>query len=128
MSGQDERTARGEELFDAVYGGVVPLPPQDRRDAYVHNTIDHLFGEVWTRDVLDIPQRRLLILGAVIALGETGIAEIQIRAALAKGELSIEQVEEIRVFMVNYFGHPRIANFSAAMARAIAAHREQNGG
>ena len=57
-----------------------------------------------------------------------GIAEIQIRAALAKGELSIEQVEEIRVFMVNYVGHPRIANFSAAMARAIAAHREQNGG
>ena len=83
MSAPDERTERGEALFHAVYGGVVPLPPRDVRGAYVTNTIDHLFGEVWTRDVLSIEQRRLLILGAVIALGETDFAEIQIRAAMA---------------------------------------------
>ena len=101
MSGEKDRTARGEALFEAVYGGVVPLPPRESRGAYVQTTMDHLFGEVWTRDVLTIAQRRLLILGAVIALGETDIAEIQIRAALAKGELTVEQVEEIRGFMVN---------------------------
>lgn len=128
MSGEEDRTARGEALFDAVYGGVVPLPPRESRGAYVQNTIDHLFGEVWTRDVLTVAQRRLLILGAVIALGETDIAEIQIRAALAKGELTVEQVEEIRVFMVNYVGHPRMASFSAALARALAAHRGTSGG
>ena len=128
MSREEDRTARGEALFDAVYGGVVPLPPRESRGAYVQNTIDHLFGEVWTRDVLTIAQRRLLILGAVIALGETDIAEIQIRAALAKGELTVEQVEEIRVFMVNYVGHPRMASFSAALARALSAHREALGG
>ena len=128
MSAQDDRTARGEKLFDAVYGGVVPLPPRESRRANVQNTIDHLFGEVWTRDVLTIAQRRLLILGAVIALGETDIAEIQIRAALAKGELTVEQVEEIRVFMVNYVGHPRMASFSAALARALATHQGKSGG
>ena len=127
MSREEDRTARGEALFDAVYGGVVPLPPRESRGAYVQNTIDHLFGEVWTRDVLTIAQRRLLILGAVIALGETDIAEIQIRAALAKGELTVEQVEEIRVFMVNYVGHPRMAGFSAALGRALAAHRGTSG-
>ena len=128
MSGEDDRTARGEALFDAVYGGVVPLPPRESRRAYVQNTIDHLFGEVWTRDVLTIAQRRQLILGAVIALGETDIAEIQIRAALVKGELTVEQVEEIRVFMVNYVGHPRMASFSAALARALATHQGKSGG
>lgn len=125
-SKQDERTERGETLFDAVYGGVVPLPPRATRNAYVTNTIDHLFGEVWTRDVLSIEQRRLLILGAVIALGEVDIADIQIRAALAKGELTVEQVEEIRAFMVHYVGHPRMASFSAALARALAAHAESS--
>ena len=54
-------------------------------------------------------------------------AEIQIRAALAKGELTVEQVEEIRVFMVNYVGHPRMASFSAALGRALAAHRKASG-
>ena len=126
MSVVDERTVPGEQLFDAVYGGVVPLPPRDVRGAYVDNTINHLFGEVWTRDILSIEQRRLLILGAVIALGETDIAEIQIRAALAKGELTIEQVEEIRVFMVNYVGHPRMASFATALGRALAAHSNAN--
>lgn len=128
MSGGKDRTERGEAMFDAVYGGVVPLPPRETRTPYVHDTIDHLFGEVWPRDMLGIAQRRLLILGAVIALGEKDIAEIQIRAALAKGELTVEQVEEIRLFMVNYVGHPRIASFSAAMAKAIAAHQESAGG
>lgn len=124
MSHQDDRTKRGEELFDAVYGGVVPLPPRETRNAYVENTINHLFGEVWTRDVLSIEQRRLLILGAVIALGETDIAEIQIRAALAKGELTVEQVEEIRVLMVHYVGHPRMVSLSTAIAKALADHQK----
>ncbi len=127
MSGGDERpagsrTERGEALFDAVYGGVVPLPPRDSRNPYVHDTIDHLFGEIWPREVLTIAERRLLILGAVIALGEKDIAQIQLRAALARGELTVEQVEEIRLFMVNYVGHPRMASFSAAIAGALAAH------
>lgn len=123
----DERTVRGEAMFDAVYGGVVPLPPRETRNAYVGNTIDHLFGEVWPREVLTIEQRRLLVLGAVIALGEEGIAEIQVRAALAKGELTVEQSEEIRLFMVHYVGHPRISTFSQALSRAVAAHGAQDG-
>lgn len=122
MTADPSRTDRGETMFDAVYGGVVPLPPRETRNSYVANTIDHLFGEVWPREVLTIEQRRLLILGAVIALGEQGIAEIQVTAALAKGELTVEQAEEIRLFMVHYVGHPRIATFSAALTRAIAAH------
>lgn len=122
MSADSNRTERGEAMFDLVYGGVVPLPARDTRSPYVANTIDHLFGEIWPRDVLTLEQRRLLILGAVIALGEEGIAEIQVTAALAKGELSVEQAEEIRLFMVHYVGHPRISSFSAALARAVAAH------
>lgn len=121
------RTERGEEMFDQVYGGVVPLPPRDTRNAYVENTIDHLFGEVWTRDALSIAERRLLILGAVIALGEREITEIQLRAALAKGELTVDQLEEIRTFMVHYVGHPRMASFSVALAKALASDESGQG-
>ena len=123
MIGDDERTARGEAMFEAVYGGVVDLPPRDQRDAFVTNTVDQLFAETWSRDVLSVGQRRLLIIGSVIASGQTEIAEIQIRAALALGELTVKQVEEIRVFMVNYVGYPLISSFAAALTRAIAAHR-----
>lgn len=119
----DDRTRRGEELFDAVYGGIVPLPPRDARNPYLDNTINQLFGEVWSRDVLSIAARRLLILGAVIAEGNSAIAEIQLRAALARKELTVEQAEEIRLFMVHYVGHPRIMHFSAALANAIEAHK-----
>jgi len=120
MSGAGDRRDAGEAMFARVYGPVVPIPPRGKRDAFIDNTIDHLFGEVWTRDVLDIRSRRLMILGAVLALGETGIQEVQLRAALANGELTPDQAREILVFMVNYVGYPRASGFQQVLARVLA--------
>ena len=116
----DQRRDLGEAMFERVYGGVVPLPPRDGRSTFVTNTIRQLFGEVWPREVLSVEQRRLLILGAVIALGEAGITEIQLRAALAKSELSREQIEELLVFMVNYVGYPRASTLQQVIGRVLA--------
>lgn len=119
MSVENRREA-GEAMFARVYGAVVPVPPAEKRDAFVNGTIDHLFGEVWTRDVLDIRSRRLLILGAVLALGEVGIQEVQLRAALANGELTPDEAREILVFMVNYVGYPRASSFQQVLNRVLA--------
>lgn len=115
-----DRRARGEAMFEQVYGGVVALPPREGRSTYVTNTIEQLFAEVWSRDVLSVAQRRLLILGAMIAMGEAGILEIQLRAALAKGELSREQVEELLIFMVHYVGYPRASVLQQLIQRVLA--------
>jgi 4-carboxymuconolactone decarboxylase len=110
---------RGEEMFNKVYGGVVPLP-QDQESAFLKNTIEHLFGEVWSRNVLSVKERRLIAIGVIAALGESATFEIQIKSALAKGELTREQVQEIMVFIVYYIGYPRASGLHGALARALA--------
>lgn len=121
---KNNRRQKGEAMFAQVYGPVVPLPPDEMRDAFVDNTIDHLFGEIWSRTgegALSIRDRRLMILGAVAALGEGGIAEIQMRAALANEELTPAQLRESLLFLVHYVGYPRASTLQAALKRALAA-------
>lgn len=123
MSEDNSRRDRGEEMFNTVYGGIVPLPPREGRSVFVTHTIEQLFAETWTRDVLSVEQRRLLLIGAVMALGEHSIIEIQMRAALARQELTPEQLEEINVFMVNYVGYPRATGVQAIIRKVIADHQ-----
>jgi 4-carboxymuconolactone decarboxylase len=113
------RRERGEEMFDTVYGGIVPLP-QDKDSAFVKHTLEQLFAEVWTRDVLSVKERRLLAIGAIAALGESMTFEIQMKAALAKGELTKEQAKEVLVFIVHYVGYPRVSGLVGALTRALA--------
>jgi len=102
-----ERRERGLKMFNEVYGGIVPVPPPDKQGAFFHQTIDQLFAETWSRPNMSIKERRLVALGAVAALGETEMFEIQIRAALKKGELTKAQVEDMVLFLPAYISYPR---------------------
>jgi 4-carboxymuconolactone decarboxylase len=113
------RRERGEEMFNTVYGGIVPMP-EDKENPFISNTLEHLFAEVWSRNVLSVKERRLLAIGAIAALGESATFEIQMRAALAKGELTKEQVKEVLVFIVYYIGYPRTSGLVGALKRALA--------
>ena len=119
----DERRARGEELFKQVYGGIVSVPPEAKDAPFIDIMLRNLFGEVWARDVMSVRDRRLLLIGAIAALGEGTIMEIQLRAALRNKELTEEQVNEILVMLASYVGYPRATNLQAAIMRAIAAEK-----
>ncbi|MCP4905176.1 MAG: carboxymuconolactone decarboxylase family protein, partial [bacterium] len=47
-----ERRKRGEEMLKEVYAGDVASPPPGM--PFVDLMLEHLFAEVWTRDILDI--------------------------------------------------------------------------
>lgn len=119
-----ERRERGLKMFEEVYGGVVPVPPPDRRGAFFDQTIDQLFSETWTRPNLSIRDRRLLTLGAVAALGEGEMFEIQLRAAMRKGEFTKAQVEDMVLFLPAYVGYPRTSKILAIMYKVFADHPE----
>ena len=59
--------------------------------------LESLFAEVWTRDVLSMRDRRLILLGAIGALGEKDTFAIQCKAALKNEELTPEQLREVVV-------------------------------
>lgn len=68
-----------------------------------------LFAEVWTRDVLSMRDRRLLLLGVVAARGVADVWRVQARAALRNGELTPEELRETLVMLAPYAGYPCVA-------------------
>jgi len=118
MSSKDERRARGKQVFEQVYGGVVPLPPNSDSSGFMQLLLDQTFAEVWSREALSIRDRRLIVMGVLAALGEDAPFVIQMKAALLKQELTAEQVREIPAFLAHYVGFPRAARLFQAVAAA----------
>jgi len=116
---EESSREKGEAMFAKVYGGAVQLAPPEARDDYVNDVVDHLFGKVWPRSALPIRDRRLVIIGIAIAQGEDPIIEIQLRSALANGELSPQDIRDILTMMPYYVGYPRAGRLQGIVRRIL---------
>ena len=114
-----ERYARGLAKFNEVYHGDVAAPPAGAMD-FFDVMIEQLFAEVWTRPHLEQRERRLLLIGAIAALGEPDTFAIQIRAAVKGGELTPDQARECLIMLTPYVGYPRAAALVGKLENAIA--------
>ncbi len=116
----DERRKRGMKMFDEVYGGVVPFPAKELHDDFLFNNVDQLFSEVWARPQMSIRDRRLFVMGIICAQAEDGTFEIQVRAALHKGELTPDDIRELIVILPYYVGYPRATKMRYVTQRVLA--------
>ncbi len=116
----NERRARGMKLFDDVYGGVVPFPPEHLHDDFLFTMVDELFSEVWARPTMSIRDRRLVAIGVIASQGEADTFEIQVRASMHKGELSRDDIKEIVLLLPYYIGYPRASRMRAVTQRIFA--------
>jgi 4-carboxymuconolactone decarboxylase len=116
----DDRYQRGVEMIKKVYAGDVIVPPKGAM-AFSDLMLESLFAEVWTREELSIRDRRLILFGAIGALGEKDTFAIQAKAALKNEELTPEQLREIIITLANYAGYPRAAGLIGVAENAIAA-------
>jgi 4-carboxymuconolactone decarboxylase len=112
------RRAKGAEMLAKVYAGDVAVPPAGA-SAFADLMLEQVFAEVWTRPALSMRDRRLLIMGAIAALGESMTWKIQVRAAIKNGELTAEQARETLIQLVQYVGYPRGAGLLGATEEAI---------
>jgi 4-carboxymuconolactone decarboxylase len=116
--GTNEARAAGMAKMDEVYGFSVD--PDAIAGPYVDVTVDHLFGAIWTREALDVRDRRMLTIGVLAALGQANLLEIQFRSALERGELTEEQVREVVLHLAHYTGWPLSTGVNAAAEKIIA--------
>jgi 4-carboxymuconolactone decarboxylase len=116
----DERRKKGLKYFDEVYGGIVPFPPESLHDDFLFNTVDQLFSEVWSRPTMSIRDRRLFVMGIIAAQAEADTFEIQVRAALHKGELTPADIRELAVILPYYVGYPRGSRMRGVTQKVLA--------
>ncbi|CAM3205845.1 carboxymuconolactone decarboxylase family protein [Prescottella defluvii] len=116
-----ERRRRGVSMMNEVYGWEMPA---DVPGDFFAVTADHLFADIWTRPGLSVRDRRLLLLGAIAAQGQTDVAKIQINAALGNEELTEQQVEEAAIFLCHYVGWPLGTGLNNALISVKADRRK----
>lgn len=113
-----ERRARGLEMLAEVYAGDVVTPPEG--NAFTDIMLEQLFAEVWSRDVLSIRDRRILLLGITAEKGETTTFGIQAKAALKRRELTPDELREFLLVIAQYAGYPRAASLLGVIEQKIA--------
>ena len=120
----DEKWQIGAEKLTDVYQGMVSVVPPGLMDFSDIMTRD-LFGGIWTREQLDVAQRRLIVMGAIAAIGGPNTWKLQCKSALKRGELTEEQVREVLIQATPYVGYPRAAELVGTTEEAISECRRE---
>jgi len=100
----DSRRARGEAAYREVHGRDAPaVRTAFRGRAY----LDYLYGEVWTRDrFLSRRDRRIISICCCAQLGVDSETREHLRAAMATGDMTFEELQELVVHYAVYVGWP----------------------
>jgi 4-carboxymuconolactone decarboxylase len=117
----DELRRKGLEKMNEVYGWEMP---NIEGDPFFDLTVDHLFGDIWTRPGLSMRDKRIMTLTAVTATGSRDLAEIQINAALLNGELTETELKEMAVFLTHYLGFPLGSALNGAVSTVVAKRKK----
>jgi len=118
MSSDPDRRQKGLETMAAVYGWPPVVDSPDNE--FFGVTVEHLFAEIWTRELLTVRDRRLLLLGALMASGDFDVIGMQIDAAFKLGELDADQLREVVLFMAHYIGWPRATKLNTEVEKILA--------
>jgi 4-carboxymuconolactone decarboxylase len=98
-----ERRARATRMYREVTTSD-PLPVTD---AYLEQTLDKVFGEIWTRPGLSRKERRWISLTCAACDGAAVASESHMRSALASGDVSRTEMLEFVLQFAHYAGWPR---------------------
>jgi 4-carboxymuconolactone decarboxylase len=81
-------------------------------------SMEFVFGQIWSRDVLDAKQRSLVTIGILIALRQTEELKNHIRIGLTNG-LTVRQIEEATIQAAAYAGFPAAHAASNAILEVL---------
>jgi len=107
------RKVLGDEWVDRALKNTTPFNAefQDLITRYAWN-------EIWNRDGLTHKERRLIVIGSMVALGKWEEFKLHVRAALESRDLSMDDVKEILLQQAVYCGVPA-ANTAFREAREV---------
>lgn len=112
-----ERTETGRRRYREVMVSDAPPPMTPYLE---HGVVDSVFGELWSRPGLSQRDRRFVTLACVAAAAVEVPVEQHVYAAMASGDLTREEMQEVVLHFAYYAGWPRASALEAAYYRAIA--------
>jgi 4-carboxymuconolactone decarboxylase len=92
---------------DDVYRSVMMADPPASETPFEVSAREHLFGTIWNRPGLSVRDRRIVSTVCVSAAVDGAAMGDHVYAALASGDLTIEQMKEFVLHFAVYCGWPR---------------------
>ena len=112
-----ERTEIGRRRYREVMVSDAPPPMTPYLERGV---VDSVFGELWNRPGLSRRDRRFVTLACVAAAAVEVPIEQHVYAAMASGDLTRAEMQEVVLHFAYYAGWPRASALEAAYYRAVA--------
>jgi len=119
------RRAAGEQVVRDMFGEeflrdviAARAGAEGPTAALTRFTLEHVFGDVWSRPGLDRRSRSLVTLGILMAQGHQWELENHITGGLANG-LTPEEILEAVLHAVPYVGYPTGGQAMATATRAL---------
>ena len=109
------REVLGKDWVDRSVAAKTPLNAEFQ-DFFTR----YAFGEIWTRPHFDERTRRVLVIGTLLALGAWGEFRLHVRAAVAEGGFTADDIKEIILQQTIYCGVPAANHAFREAAEAIA--------
>lgn len=98
-----ENRRKGLALVQQLWGAIPPLANDP--SPLIGETVEHLFGQIWQREVLKVEQRSFATVAILIALNRETELRQHIAAARRLGH-SDETIEELILHVAFYAGWP----------------------
>lgn len=114
-----ETRQKGLATFAEVMQFGAPDVPGD---IFLDATIEHLFGEVWSRPGLGVRERRLVTLTVLMGLGNEMTLRLHLGAAMKSGDLTDREIDELILHVAHYGGWP-MAAVASQVVRQLRADR-----
>lgn len=95
------RTVLGDAHVDKAIAATTPLTEE-----FQSLITRYAWGEIWSRPGIDVRTRRVLVIGTLVALSQWEELAMHVRAALAAGDLSANEVKEVVLQQAIYCGVP----------------------
>jgi 4-carboxymuconolactone decarboxylase len=103
----NERAKRGDDIRKKLF--KTPPAPSETFARLNEVTVEHLFGDIWTRPGLALRDRSLITCAVLTALGKEKQLTVHMKGALNIG-ISREEILEMMVHLAHYSGWPTAVN------------------
>jgi 4-carboxymuconolactone decarboxylase len=103
----NERAKRGDDIRKKLFKN--PPAPSETFARLNEVTVEHLFGDIWTRPGLALRDRSLITCAVLTALGKEKQLTVHLKGALNIG-ISREEILEMMVHLAHYSGWPTAVN------------------
>lgn len=99
----NERHERGEAITTGMWG----KPPQGNEvsQEMIDITVDHLFGDIWSRPGLNLRDRSMITVTTLVVTGKEAQLKTHLKGALSNG-VTRDEIKEIMIHLAHYGGWP----------------------